>query len=423
MDRKVTTQPKRFYQKKSHLITFAVVLASIGLLSQAMSLDTGKSLTLDKSRLVISTVKQGEFQAFVPLRGTVLPKREIFLDAVDGGRVEQVFVEEGNMVQAGEKLLRLSNSSLQLSVLAREADVAEQVNNLRNSRLAMERSRLDKINAVIDSEYKITTLNRQLSKIRKLVSQGVLATDELETLTEQLEFEKRRLATVKESQNTELSLQKQQIIQLEQNVETLKDNLIIARKSLDNLTVTAPISGQLTFLQAELGQSIADGQRLGQLDDLNQFKVTTQIDEFYLNQVNAGMSGLFLNAGQSYQLSVAKVYPGVNNGQFKVDWDFSGTKPAELRRGQTIQLKLELSSAQQTLVVEQGGFYQDTGGTWAFVMADDGLSASRRSVEFGRRNSDVLEVVSGLKEGDRIVSSSYGELTEMQSLEFTEINM
>jgi len=423
MDRKVTSQPKRFYQKKSHLIAFGVVLASIGLLTQAMSMDAGKSLTLDKSRLVISEVKQGEFQAFVPLRGTVLPKREIFLDAVDGGRVEQVFVEEGNMVQAGEKLLRLSNSTLQLSVLAREADVAEQINNLRNSRLAMERSRLDKINAVIDSEYTITKLNRQLNKSRKLVKQGVLATDELEAITEQLEFEKRRLATVKESQQTELSLQEQQIIQLEQNVETLKDNLVIARKSLDNLTVTAPISGQLTFLQAELGQSIADGQRLGQVDDLNQFKITTQVDEFYLSQVNAGMTGEFMNAGQSYQLKIAKVYPGVNNGQFKVDWDFAQSKPVDLRRGQTIQLKLELSSAQQTLVVEQGGFYQDTGGAWAFVMSDDGLSASRRSVEFGRRNADVLEVVSGLKAGDLIVSSSYGELAEMQTLEFKQSSM
>jgi len=418
MDRKI--DKKTFLTLKNKAIFRAlvavVVMGAIG--TYFISAPKGQSLKIDIKRLVVSEVREGEFQEFLPVRGTISPKRVIYLDAIEGGRVEQIFLEEGAMLKAGDKILELSNSTLQLNVLAREADVSEQINNLRNTRLAMERSRLAKKTDLIEIEYRIKGLKRNLSKSKSLLTKNLIAQDSFDQVKDELDYFNARREVVKESQLKELSLQAEQIEQLEINVKMLQSNLGISRKSLDNLKLVAPIDGQLTFLNAELGESMPAGQRLGQIDVLNNFKVTTFVDEFYINRVIRGQIGSYKLSGESLQLRVIKIYPGVTNGQFEVDWTFVGATPKNIRRGQTLQIRLELGNSNKTQVVDTGGFYQDSGGSWAFVIDEDGKGATKRTVGFGKRNADVLEVSSGLVIGEKIITSSYSDYSKMERLVF-----
>jgi len=418
MDRKVDKKTFFSLKRKSMYKAFTVVVIVGVIGSYLISTPKGQSLKIDAKRLVVSAVREGVFQEFLPVRGTISPKRVIYLDAIEGGRVEKIFLEEGVMLKAGDKILELSNSSLQLNVLAREADVSEQINNLRNTRLAMERSRLAKKTDLIEIEYRIKGLKRNLGKNKNLLTKGLIAHDDFDQVKDELDYFQARRDVVKESQVKELALQAEQIKQLESNVKMLQSNLGISRKSLHNLKLVAPIDGQLTFLDAELGESMPAGQRLGQIDVLNNFKVTTLLDEFYINRVAKDQIGSYKLSGESLQLKVVKVYPGVTNGQFEVDWTFIGEPPKHIRRGQTLQIRLELGDANKSLVVDTGGFYQDSGGSWAFVVDADGKAASKRSVIFGKRNADVLEVSSGLAKGERIITSSYGEYSKMDRLIF-----
>ena len=418
MDRKINK--KSFLSLKNKSI-FKVLVAAVfigGISTYFITAPKGQILKIDIKRLIVSEVREGEFQEFLPVRGTISPKRVIYLDAIEGGRVEQIFLEEGVMLKAGDKILELSNSTLQLNVLAREADVSEQINNLRNTRLAMERSRLAKKTDLIEIEYRIKGLKRNLGKSKNLLAKNLISQDSFDQIKDEFDYFHARRDVVKESQVKELALQAEQIKQLELTVKMLQSNLGISRKSLDNLKLVAPIDGQLTFLDAELGESMPAGQRLGQIDVLNNFKVTTLVDEFYINRVARNQTGSYKLSGENLQLRVVKIYPGVTNGQFEVDWTFVGETPKNIRRGQTLQIRLELGDSNKTLVVDTGGFYQDTGGSWAFVMDKDGKGATKRTVSFGKRNTDVLEVSSGLVIGDRIITSSYGDYSKMDQLVF-----
>jgi HlyD family secretion protein len=418
MDRKIDKQGILSFNKQKAIKSVALIAVVVLIGSYFMSAPEGKSFKVTAKRLTLSEVKQGAFQEFLPLRGTIIPKRIIYLDAIDGGRVEKVFIEEGETVKAGDKILELSNTNLQLNVLAREADVSEQINNLRNTRLAMEQSRLAKKTSLIEIDYRIKVLKRNKRKSASLLAKKLIAQDDHQQIIDELVYHQSRHEVVKESQVKELELQEQQIAQLEVNVKMLQSNLGISRRSLDNLILKAPISGQLTFLDAEIGESKASGQRLGQVDVLGNFKVTTMVDEFYISRVTKGQTGRFNLGSTSHQLMVSKVKPGVTNGQFEVDWGFVSTPPQGIRRGQTLQIRLELGDTNSALIVDQGGFYQDTGGNWAFVLDEDGNGASKRNVKFGKQNADVMQVVSGLKEGERIITSSYGEFAAMDRLVF-----
>jgi HlyD family secretion protein len=418
MDRKV--DKKTFFSmKRKSMFKGLAAIAIVSVIGNYFIFSPkGQSLKVDAKRLVVSEVRVGEFQEFLPVRGTISPKRVIYLDAIEGGRVENIFLEEGVMLKAGDKILELSNSSLQLNVLAREADVSEQINNLRNTRLAMERSRLAKKTDLIEIEYRIKGLKRNVSKSKSLLAKKLIAQDNFDQVKDELDYFQARRDVVKESQVKELALQAEQIEQLEINVQMLQSNLGISRKSLDNLKLVAPIDGQLTFLDAELGESMPAGQRLGQIDVLNNFKVTTLVDEFYINRVARDQIGSYKLSGENLQLKVVKIYPGVTNGQFEVDWNFVGEAPKNIRRGQTLQIRLGLGDANKSLVVDTGGFYQDTGGNWAFVVDADGKGATKRKVSFGKRNADVLQVSSGMVIGEKIITSSYGDYSKMDRLIF-----
>lgn len=414
MDRVIDQREKRWWY---WIAGAAVVLALAWLMFSGAGSD--KAYTVDGQRLSIATVEKGIFQDYIPLRAAVEPLKTVYLDAIEGGRVERVFVEEGAVVQQGDALLELSNTTLQLDVIAREAEVSEQLNNLRNTQLAIEQNRLKLRGDLIEIDYQIVRLERQIKRLERITEAQLMSRDELENATDELKYWQARREVTQASQAQDEKLRVAQITQLESSIEQLEQNLTIARANLDNLKVLAPRSGKLTSLDAEIGESKARGQRLGQIDDIDQFKASALVNEFYINRVRLGQTAEARVGGQAQQLEVSKIYPEVRNGQFEVDLTFADGAPSDIRRGQTLQLNLSLGDQVEAILLENGPFFQDTGGAWAFVLTPEGDEAYRRRLQLGRRNPAYIEVESGLVPGDRVVISQYTGLQEIDRLRLT----
>ncbi len=398
------------------------ILFFIGFFSFTKSTSAaGKAYNLAYENLVISTVKQAEFSEYLPLRGIVEPEKTIFIDAIDGGRVEQVYIEEGAIVQPEQPILKLSNTNLQLNVLAREAEVSEQINNMRNTRLALEQNQLSLKRDVIELDFEVLKLEKRFKRSQTLMKKKLISEQAYETVKDELAFQIKYRETVRESQQKEALLQTQQLEQLAQSIKTLETNLEISRLSLDKLVIRAPAAGQLTFLDAQVGESKRDGQRLGQVDLIEEYKVTAQIDEFYANRVSKNQIAEFNLDGQTHQLKINKVYPGIDNGRFKVDFAFSDSLSAKkLRLGQSLQLKFNLSSSENKLQIANGGFVQTTAGSWVFILDSQNQQATKREVNLGRRNPQSIEVLSGLKPGDRVITSSYASFADAEKLKLNK---
>lgn len=375
---------------------------------------------VDRSKLSISAVQPGTFEDFIPVRGTVTPLTSVFLDAVEGGRVEKIHVRNGALVEAGQPLLELSNATLQLDVISREAQVSEQLNNLRNTRLAMEQNRLSLKSQLVDIDYHITRLERLVERRGELARQRLIPEADYQDVVDELDYQRRRREVTIESQQQDEVLRESQIASLEDSVEQLQRNLAIARGNLESLTVTAPISGQLSSFDAELGQSKARGETLGQIDDVDDFKLRVLIDEFYITRTMEGQYGEFTLGGKTWPLRISRVYPQVVNGQFEVDMEFTDGKPADIRRGQTLQTRVQLGDASEALLLARGGFFQDTGGNWAFVLDPSGSFATRREIRLGRRNPEYFEVLEGLDAGEQVITSEYAAYTNMQRIQFND---
>lgn len=373
---------------------------------------------VDQERLSISTVSRGIFEDFIPVRGTVTPLTSVFLDAVEGGRVEKIHVRNGAQVKAGQPLIELSNATLQLDVISREAQVSEQLNNLRNTRLAMEQNRLSLKSQLVDIDYQITRLQRLVERRHELAEQRLIPKADYQDVLDELEYQQRRREVTIESQDQDERLRASQVASLEDSVEQLQRNLAIARGNLESLVVTAPIAGQLSSFNAELGQSKARGETLGQIDDVDDYKLRVLIDEFYITRTQEGQYGEFSLGGRTWPLLISRVYPQVVNGQFDVDMEFVGAAPQDIRRGQTLQTRVQLGDASEALLLPRGGFFQDTGGNWAFVLDASGSFASRREIRLGRRNSDYFEVLEGLAEGEQVITSEYAAYAQMERIQF-----
>ena len=373
---------------------------------------------VDQEKLSISTVSRGVFEDFIPVRGTVTPLTSVFLDAVEGGRVEKIHVRNGAQVKAGQPLIELSNATLQLDVISREAQVSEQLNNLRNTRLAMEQNRLLLKSQLVDIDYQITRLQRLVERRRDLAEQRLIPKADYQDVLDELEYQQRRREVTIESQEQDERLRASQVASLEDSVEQLQRNLAIARGNLESLVVTAPIAGQLSSFNAELGQSKARGETLGQIDDVDDYKLRVLIDEFYITRTQEGQYGEFSLGGRTWPLLISRVYPQVVNGQFDVDMEFVDAAPPDIRRGQTLQTRVQLGDASEALLLPRGGFFQDTGGNWAFVLDASGSFASRREIRLGRRNSDYFEVLEGLAEGEQVITSEYAAYAQMERIQF-----
>lgn len=411
MDRKVTSSNRSLKQR--FMVIFLIsLLILVGYVITMKS--TGKVLKVDNNRLVIAEVSLGIFEDFIPIRGRVTPAKTVYLDAIEGGRVEKVLVEDGASLTPGNLIVQLSNASLQLSVLSNETRVAEQLNNMRSIELSLEQNRLQHKRNIVDIKHQIKLLTREVARAQSLIATGAITQSQLEDKTDTLRWYQDRLALTIESQQSDAGMQGEQLAFLRETSSRLENNLAISRENLDNMNVKAPVAGRLSGFNVEVGQSIARGERLGQIDTPNDYKITAFIDEFYLGRIDIGQTASY----QSYDLVIAKVYPQVQNGQFEVDFKFIAQQPQGIRRGQTIQLKLTLGDASEATLIPNGAFYQDTGGKWVFVVSQDGSQAVKRKVRLGRRNNQFIEVIAGLEQGEQVVTSSYSSYQDMQRLDF-----
>jgi HlyD family secretion protein len=382
-----------------------------------MKPDAGRALKVQNDRIVISTVSTGDFDDYIPVRGQVAPLKTVFLDAIEGGRVEAIYVEDGAQVQAGDLIIELSNTQLQLDVIAREAEVTQQLNNLRNTELSLERNRLDHKRNLVDINYHIIRLGREIKRLTPLVEKDLVDDGTLERLQDEHDWYIARREITLESQETDERLQKIQMEQLRIAGAQLEKNLEVASGNMEALNVRAPVAGKLTAFDAEVGQALSRGVNIGQIDDPESFKVTANIDEYYLTRVDIEQTAAYSASGTNFGLSVRKIYPQVQNGTFEVDLVFVDREPDSIRRGQTLQLNLQLGSPSESLLIPNGAFYQDTGGNWVFVVTADGTRAVKRNVRLGRRNLRFIEVLDGLEAGERVVTSPYTNYLDMDRLE------
>jgi HlyD family secretion protein len=376
------------------------------------------SQSVAMERLTISPVEQGVFEDFLPLRARVTPLLTVYLDAVEGGRVEQMLVEDGAQVVKGQQLLVMSNADLQLSTLARQTEVEQQLNNMRSQELALAQVRSSNMRDLNLAQTDFAKARRQYELYRPLAERGFVSAKVFKDAQDDLNYQTKRLEIMRRSIATDEQLQASQLQQLRASASSLNDGLGIARGSLSQLNLRAPVSGQLSGFSIQLGQSVQQGERIGQIDSAGRSKLIGDVDEYYLGRVQIGQTASADVDGKTYRLRVAKVYPQVRNGQFQVDLVFLGAEPANIQRGQTLQTKLTLGDSARATLIPAGAFFNDTGGTWVFVVDPGGKSASKRTVQLGRRNTDYIEVLSGLKPGERVITSSYTGMLDKEHLSF-----
>ncbi len=394
---------------------YGVLALFIGAVGYGLWTQTGGSrLRIAQDRVTVSTVERGAFQEYIPVIGTIEPLRTVFLDVVEGGRVEQIFTEEGLMLEPGTPILKLTNNNLQLDLLNREAQFYETVNYLRQARLAMEQNTLNLRQQLVEINYQLTRLERQAARNREMHQKNLISDQDFEAVQDELIYQRQRRELTLASHRQDSLMRRVQVDQLENSVSRLQRNLEVVRQSLENLVIRAPMAGQLTSLDAEIGQSIGPGQRIGQVDRLDGFRAKVPIDEHYLPRISVGQQGTFTFAGRPYEMQITKVYPEVQNGRFEVDMEFQGAAPENIRRGQTLRLDLELGDLSEAVLLPRGGFFQQTGGNWVFVV--QGGEAVKRTIQLGRQNPDYFEVLRGLNPGDQVITSSYDAFGDAERL-------
>jgi HlyD family secretion protein len=378
-----------------------------------------RTLEVADDRVEFAKVVLGRFDDFTQVRARATPARTTFLDTAQGGQVVAIHVEDGAMLEPGQLLVELSNTALQLDAISREAQITEQLNNLRGLELAHEQNRLAHEREMVEVNFQIARLGRQIGRSDRLASDGVVPRGEQEDMGEELAYYRRRRSVQLDSFATVDRLQRAQLVQLRAASTQLEKNLEVARGNLDSLRVRATAAGQLTAFSLEVGQSLAAGERIAQIDDPRRFKLTAEIDEFYLSRVDIGQRADYELDGRAYRLKVAKIRPQVQNGRFEADLQFDGPSPTDVRRGQTAQLRLQLGQPGEATLIPNAAFYHDTGGAWVFVVSSDRSQAVRRTVRLGRRNPQVIEVLDGLAPGEEIVTSAYTNYLDTDRLELT----
>ena len=374
-----------------------------------------RTLRVEASKITVATVTAAPFHDFIPLRGQVVPLDSIVLDAVLGGRVEEVLAEAGQRVTAGQPLLRLSDPTLELEAIARETQVIEQINNQRSLQLNFEQTKTADAKAVTDAEYNIIRLGRQVARRQPMAAKGFESQEVLDQSNDELSYQRRLKEIAADALQRDAAVIRKSEALIAETAERLDANLAAAKRQMDAMTVRATSDGVLTALDAHVGEEKTRGQHLGQIDRDGGFKVTVPVDEFYLARVRPGQHVAVEVDGNPSALVVAKVYPQVKDGKFDIDLTWEAA-PAGLRRGQAVQGKLELGGDQPAVVLPAGPFLEASGGAWVFVLDKDGAGAERRTVKLGRRTTEAVEVVGGLKPGDRVVTSDYTGLERIDRL-------
>ena len=404
MDRKI--EKKKGIRPK-HIIYAVVGIAFILLLIKIIKDSNITTLKVDKDKLTIEEVKEGDFDDYIRTNGTVEPISTIYLDAEEGGRVEKILIEEGAMVKKGDVILILENKSVYMDIMNSESNLAQKQNYLRQTRINFENALIESKRLLLNSQFDI------IKKKRNYEQQEALYKDELVSKEVYLQAKEDYEYAVELRKINESKMKNDSIIrvtemnQLEKELEKMTQTLELVRERLDNLSVKAPVDGQLGMLDAEIGQSIGKGQRIGQINVLTDYKIEALIDEHYIDRVRPKLSATFERQNSLFNLEVKKVYPEVRNSQFQIDLVFTDERPENIRTGQTYYINLQLGEPKKSLLVSLGGFFNSTGGQWIYVVDTSGDYATRREIQIGQKNPKYYEVLSGLNPGERVITSGY----------------
>lgn len=411
----------RIIEKKSRT-TQKVILALLGgivviyLIYAAFTAGSGQSLNVDGSRLQISTVTEGSFQEDITVNGSIVPQRSIYLDAIEGGRVDRILAEAGETVNEGDILLVLSNNNLQLDVMNRETQILEQINTSRNTRLQLLQRRLSIRNDLLTHQSDLEARKRAYDRDLALFNRGLVSEDVYIESRRLYDEAQARLKLYEEQVALDSVDIENQLSHIDASLENMERNLALVGKMADFLVIRAPISGQLTSLDAEIGETKTVGQRLGQIDVTDSYKVRAEVDENYISRVVTGQNGTFEFDGRSWNVTVSRVYPEVRNGRFEVDLDFVDEIPSAIRRGQSVRVRLALSEMSSAILLDRGAFFQATGGQWVFVLNESGDRAVKRDIRVSQQNTRYYAIESGLSAGERVIISGYadfGNATEL----------
>lgn len=403
MDRQI--EKKSFLRRYAWYIAAAAALAA--LLVWIVLGTTANTMTVDASDITISDVTRGKFDDYVRLNGQVLPIQVVQISPEEGGIVREKVVEEGTRVRKGDVILRLSNSNLDLQILNAEAELAEKQNLLRNTQVAMQQDRLNNRTEQATLDTDCDRKRRAYEQNARLYKERLISKEVYLQSREDYNLARRKQSLISQRLKQDSLYRHVQMAQMEDNLDNMRKNVLLVRDRKNKLEVRSAIDGELGLLDVELGQNIAAGQNIGQINDLSDFKVQAQIDEHYIDRVRPGLSASFSRDGKTYLLRVRKVYPEVRNGTFRTDFVFVGERPAQMRSGQTFYVELALGKSQQATLIPRGTFFQTTGGNWIFVLDKSGRKAYRRNISIARQNPQYYEVTDGLEPGERVITSGY----------------
>lgn len=393
---------------------FVVVLFIVWLLAR----DNHSVLRVNPQTLSMGTVTQGQFNDYIRVTGQVLPMTTIQISPLEGGVVETIVAEEGSKVKKGDVILILNNESLDLQILNAEADLAEKENILRNTMISMEQQKLSLRQDMLQLGVEVRRLKRAYDYSKELYQEKLIAKEEWLKAEEDYLLALDKLELVKNRSQQDSLYRTVQIEQMEESLQNMRRNMLMIRKRKDNLTIKAPIDGELGLLDVVLGQSIAAGTKVGQINNLDSYKIEAQVDEHYIDRVSAGLQAQFERQDEKYNTIVRKVYPEVRDGKFKADFKFDGQQPENIRIGQTYYLSLQLGQPQEAVMIPRGTFYQKTGGRWIYVISEDGSQAIKREIRIGRQNPQYYEVLDGLNPGEKVIVSGYDSFGDNDVLKF-----
>ncbi len=421
MDKQEISGMDRIIEKKKWTIKKVSIIAGSILVVmffayQFIFADHSVKLNVQTDRISIEEVKNDYFLDNITITGTVQPITTVYLDALEGGRVEEILIEEGSNVKEGDIILRLSNTNLHMSIMNREADLADQMNNLRTTRLQMEQNKLSLKSQLLETRYLLATAKRNFEQAVALNEKDFISPEEFKEARDDYEYYRNKVDLVIETQKQDSLFRQVQIEQLEDSVERMQENLRLVQTKLENLNVRAPVNGQLAWINAEIGEAKSEGERLGQINILDSYKISAEIDEHYISRVVRGLHGQFEFTGNNYDLELTKIHAEVQDGRFDVDMVFSDKVPPKLRIGQTFRVKLELGEPRMAILIPRGGFFQTTGGQWIFVVDESGDFAVKRDIRINRQNSKFYEVSEGLEPGEKVIVSSYENFGDVDKL-------
>lgn len=404
MDRMI--KKKKWPPRRIASIAFIGLLAGF-ILYLLFFRDKSSRLYVERDKLSVAQVQQAGFQEFIPVDGVVQPVVTIYLDAVLGGRVEEIYVRDGAFVEKGDKILKLNNASVEMDYMYRENNIYDVLNNYQNTRLALEQNKFNLERQIVDLEYQLSIASQDYERKKTFFAQGVIAPEEYENAEREYRYVRKRLEIAVRTLEHDSLYTASQMSAIKESIQRMQGNLRMINRNLENLVVRSPISGQLSSFHSEIGETKSPGENLGQIDVLDGFKLRARIDERYVNRTFLGQIAEFDYAGQKYMLEIQKIYSNITSGAFEVDLHFMDEVPQGLRRGQTLQLRLQFSGLADAIIIPRGGFYQTTGGNWIYVLDPSGSQAVKRRIRIGRQNIQHYEVLEGLMPGEQVIISSY----------------